>query len=276
VPCIDLFSYGVGAEVEPLAAVAPADIMLMHTNTPPSDPAGKGTHCEDVEADMSTADAQQWWSANAYAYPASGGWTNGSLCDPKKYSVVEQHEHPIGVADVTLRRCGKGPSALLTEAAPVKISIYEVGDNHCTNLVVDMSKNGTECLTYQWWTDNAWHYDGWTKGTCSAPYTKLTRDEHPIAVPCIDLFSYGVGAEVEPLAESDDVMIIHNVAPGNKHCTEIYWQDGKQNEYWKQHGYQYPSPLWQPDKCDRKTFNWFNRNSTVAEGVTSQEWGKHI
>merc|ERR1712160_173270 len=145
-------------------AVANAEMMTMYTNTPTSDPAGN--HCQDFTADMSTADAQQWWSANSYAYPATQGWTNGSVCDPKTYPVVEQHEHPIGVNDVTLRRCGKKVSATLAEAASEKISIYEVGDNHCTLLSIDMAKNGTECLTYQWWTDNAWHYDGWTKGTC--------------------------------------------------------------------------------------------------------------
>merc|ERR1712086_581758 len=227
-------------------AVANAEMMMMYTNTPTSDPAGN--HCQDFTADMSTADAQQWWSANSYAYPASQGWTNGSVCDPKTYPVVEQHEHPIGVNDVTLRRCGK---------------------------------NGTECLTYQWWTDNAWHYDGWTKGTeCPAPYTKLTRDEHPIAVPCIDLFSYGVGAEVEPLAEVSQewtsVMILHTVQSGGSHCTELYWQEGKDNQYWKDHGYQYPTNLWPQGTCDRSVYNWWNRNSTVAEGVTMEQWGKHI
>merc|ERR1711957_782309 len=82
-------------------AVANAEMMTMYTNTPTSDPAGN--HCQDFTADMSTADAQQWWSADSYAYPASQGWTNGSVCDPKTYPVVEQHEHPIGVNDVTLR-----------------------------------------------------------------------------------------------------------------------------------------------------------------------------
>jgi hypothetical protein len=260
-----------------VAAVANAEIMLMYTNTPPSDPAG--SHCEDVKADMSTADAKEWWSANAYAYPASQGWTKGSLCDPKVYPKLEHENHPIGVDDVTLRRLGKAPPALI-QAEPQKISKFEIGDNHCTNLVIDMSKNSTECLTYQWWADNKWHYDGWTDGTCSKPYTKMTRDEHPIAVPCIDIFSYGVGAQVEPLVEVSEewtnVMIMHNIAPGGSHCTELYWQGGKNNPYWKEHGYQYPQPLWQPSTCDRKTFNWFNRNGTIAEGVTAETWGKHI
>jgi len=253
-----------------------AEIMLLHTNTPANDP--HHTHCEDVKADMSDSGAQEWWSANAWNYPSTQGWTNGSLCDTKVYPDIEHQNNPIGVHSVTLRRLGHTSDAveLLTQHAP-RLSKYEVGDNHCTNLVIDFSKNSSECLTYEWWTENSWHYDAWSNGSCPKPYTSLDRDEHPIAVPCIDLYSYGAGQLVEPLVElKDETMVIHNIAPGGQHCTELYWEGGKENEYWKEHGYQYPQPLWMPDKCDRKKYNWWNRNSTVASGVTSETWGIHI
>merc|ERR1711966_302079 len=248
------------------ACAVSTETMLLHTISPPNDP--HHTHCQDVKADMDDHAAQQWWSGNAWAYPASQGWTNGSLCDQKVFPVVEHENNPIGVDSVTLRRLGHAPPMMLAGAQET-IRKFEVGDNHCTELVVDMAKNNSQCLTYQWWTDNQWHYASWNNGTCPAPYTKLDRTDHPIAVRCIDLDIYGQGS-VEPLTESaDEAMIIHNIAPGAQHCTELYWQHGKQNAYWKAHGYQYPQPLWMPGKCDRTKYNWWNRNGTVAIGVTS-------
>ena len=44
-------------------AVANAEMMTMYPNSPTSDPAGN--HCQDFTADMSTADAQQWWSVSS-------------------------------------------------------------------------------------------------------------------------------------------------------------------------------------------------------------------
>jgi len=261
-----------------LLAFASAEIMMLHNPTPANDP--HHTHCEDVNGDMSDPKAQAWWSANAWSYPTSQGWTNGSVCDPKSYPVVEHQSQPIGVDSVTLRRMGKTPALAVMQTAstaPPVIRKFEVGDNHCTELVIDMSLNTSECQTYEWWTENDWHYVNWGNGSCPKPYTKLDRTEHPIAVKCIDLDDYGVDT-VAPLAESEisDVMILHNVSPGAAHCTEMYFEGGKANNYWKQHGYQYPPSLWPDGKCNRSVYNWFNRNSTIDVGVTSETWGRHL
>merc|ERR1712159_615934 len=102
---------------------ASAEVMLLHTNTPENDP--HHTHCEDVKADMSDHNAQQWWAANAYAYPASKGWTKGSLCDQKVYPAIEHQNSPIGVHSVVLRRLG---SSALSSSPPKIIRKYNVGD----------------------------------------------------------------------------------------------------------------------------------------------------
>merc|ERR1711937_652295 len=52
---------------------------------------------------------------------------------------------------------------------------HQVQQNQCLELVIDMSKNSSECQTYSWWTDHAWHYVDWSNGTCPAPYTHVTR-----------------------------------------------------------------------------------------------------
>jgi len=259
-----------------LLGFASAEIMMLHNPTPLNDP--HHTHCEDVNADMSNPKADAWWSANAWSYPAKDGWKNGSLCDTNSYPVVEHQSEPIGVNSVTLRRLGKSPPlvSIMEQAAPV-VRKFEVGDNHCTELVIDMALNNSECQTYEWWTENDWHYVNWGNGTCPKPYTKLDRTDHPIAVKCIDLNEYGVD-KVVPLSLSEiaDSMIIHNIAPGAAHCTEMYFAGGKDNAYWKNHGYQYPTALWPVGKCDRVKYNWFNRNSTIDVGVTSETWGRHL
>lgn len=178
------------------------------------------------------------------------------------------------------------------EATPEVVRKYMVGDNHCTELVVDMSKNSSYCQADAWWTDNKWHYASWTDGHCPAPYTKLDRTDHPIAVRCVDVDTYGKGS-LEALdqqqpdhtaywkrvagvkEEQAETMIIHNVAPGGAHCTEIYWAGGKDNACWKNHGYQYPPNLWPSGRCDRTKFNWFNRDGTICDGASSKTWGIH-
>eukprot|EP00658_Telonema_sp_P-2_P014405 TRINITY_DN15476_c0_g1_i3.p1 TRINITY_DN15476_c0_g1~~TRINITY_DN15476_c0_g1_i3.p1 ORF type:complete len:168 (+),score=40.85 TRINITY_DN15476_c0_g1_i3:253-756(+) len=163
----------------------------------------------------------------------------------------------------------------LASAESKVIKKIEVGDNHCAQLVVDMGKNSSLCQVDDWWLNNAWHYTAWTNGDCPKPYTHLDRIEHPIGVSCVDLNTYGSPA-VAPLV--DDVAeekTIHNISPGGAHCTEIYINDPATNAYWKAHGYQYPTVLWPVGECDRKIYNWFNRNGTIAEGVTSKTWGIH-
>merc|ERR1712093_286544 len=212
--------------------------------------------------------------ANAWNYPASQGWTKGQLCNSDVYPTLEHEERPIGVHTVILRRFGRAVAPLVSESNTDQvIRKFNVGDNHCTELVVDMSKNNSQCLTYEWWADNEWHYNGWSDGSCPTDYGSLDRTEHPIGVSCIDILTYGKGG-VRPLVElSEDLMIIHNIPTGAAHCIEMFWEGGKNNEYWKEHGYQYPAPLWEPDRCNHTTYNWFNRNETVAEGVVESTWG---
>jgi hypothetical protein len=79
--------------------------------------------------------------------------------------------------------------------------------------------------------------------------------------------------EVEMISE--DVIVINSPSPGNHaHCTEITFIGGKDNAYYKAHGYQYTAPAWQTGPCG-KQYNWFNRNETIAEDVVETILGVH-
>jgi hypothetical protein len=80
---------------------------------------------------------------------------------------------------------------------------------------------------------------------------------------------------VAPLESAGKDIVIHSVTPGNHaHCTEIFFVGGKDNEYYKAHGYQYTPPIWEPTPCPAK-YNWFNNNKTIAAGVTEELRGIH-
>ena len=64
-------------------------------------------------------------------------------------------------------------------------------------------------------------------------------------------------------------------AGDSAHCMEMTISDPTANEYWEAHGYQYPIQLWPRGPCDRKKYNWFNRKTKIADGVTMITLGQH-
>ena len=61
----------------------------------------------------------------------------------------------------------------------------------------------------------------------------------------------------------------------NAHCMEITVESPTTNTYWSAHGYQYPIQLWPKGPCDTKKYNFFNRKTKIAAGVTMTTLGEH-
>ena len=61
----------------------------------------------------------------------------------------------------------------------------------------------------------------------------------------------------------------------NAHCMEMTVTAPSTNKYWQAHGYQYPIQLWPKGPCDHKKYNFFNRKSDIATGVTMVTLGEH-
>lgn len=61
----------------------------------------------------------------------------------------------------------------------------------------------------------------------------------------------------------------------NAHCEEMTITQPSTNEYWKAHSYQYPATLWPRGPCDHKKYNYFNRKTAIAKGVSMSTFGIH-
>lgn len=57
-----------------------------------------------------------------------------------------------------------------------------------------------------------------------------------------------------------------------QHCYLITSADGWDAPYMKAHGYQLQPPQWVPGTCP-KVYNWFNRKTTLGDGVTLSTYG---
>ena len=69
---------------------------------------------------------------------------------------------------------------------------------------------------------------------------------------------------------TDSVMLSH--MPKDAHCYEVYITGGTSNPFWVDHGYQYQPPTWTSGPCP-SLYNFFNRNVTLAAGVTERVMG---
>jgi len=66
----------------------------------------------------------------------------------------------------------------------------------------------------------------------------------------------------------DSDIVIYLTTPGHHaHCTELHFIGGTNNAYYKAHGYQYKS--WKTGPCPNPPYNWFNKNTTIANGTTN-------
>jgi len=74
---------------------------------------------------------------------------------------------------------------------------------------------------------------------------------------------------------STEPFVIYSIAAGAAHCTELSFEDGKTNPYYKAHGYQYQPPTWETGTCPKK-YNWFNKKTTIAPKVTQTLKGIHV
>jgi hypothetical protein len=61
----------------------------------------------------------------------------------------------------------------------------------------------------------------------------------------------------------------------NAHCMEMTVTAPSTNTYWQAHGYQYPIQLWPKGPCDHKKYNFFNRKTDIATGVSMVTLGEH-
>jgi len=261
------------------------------------------SHCDDVSVDMDDNHAKEWYGANNYKYK---DWQTG-LCDSTAYPSVESVTHPGTAPKVTLRKLGHGkedgwtPKSLFMAAAgktvdcrsdkttdPIKISFDNAAGSFakirgCQNQYAckpyqDCELNMADSSTESVVIDASFKYMVFTyKGACAGNETELYPDANmhwpaTYTIKCPK-------TEVTMLAEenvSEDTLVINSPSPGSHaHCEELSFAGGKNNAYWKAHGYQYTPPVWNMGPCAKK-YNWFNKNQTIAPGVTETTLGIHL
>jgi hypothetical protein len=254
---------------------------------PDEDPLGK--HCFDVSVDTSDSKAMEWLSANNYTFAT---WKEG-LCDSSVWPNVESSTHPGVTLKVTERKLGHG--AAVAEAMVVKTKdcrsdkttepidiaftngapkatakIRGCQDQYACKPYQDcelaLAAGATETITI----DSSFKYFVFLFKPSDGGDHELYPDanmKYPTA------YTIKPKSEVVALSESD--YVINSPSPGNHaHCTEISFAGGKSNPYYESHGYQYQPPIWSAGPCAKK-YNWFNRNTTIADGVTQTELGVH-
>jgi len=112
------------------------------------------------------------------------------------------------------------------------------------------------------------------------------QDHEPYDFSATIDFSYATAENTLMQAKSKKNMLnaaqlqVHHAdngegAGGDAHCMEMTVSDPTHNEYWSAHGYQYPSALWPKGPCDRKKYNYFNRKTKIADGVSMVTLGIH-
>jgi hypothetical protein len=109
------------------------------------------------------------------------------------------------------------------------------------------------------------------------------QDHEPYDFSATVDFSYAsmensvlLGKSKKNVLKAKQMQIHHAILSGpdaTAHCMEMTIQDPSNNKYWTAHGYQYPSALWPKGPCDHKKFNYFNRDTKIAEGVDMKELG---
>jgi hypothetical protein len=275
---------------------------MRYTDHPPNDP--DHMHCRDVSVDTSDVQGKDWLSANEYQFTS---WKKG-LCDPKVFPVVESTSHPDGVNAALERKCGhnrtvtplegdfaqvsspkktvdcrpdktkEAISIQFTNGAKVPVKIRGCQNQYACKPYVDcdvsFASGAEETLvldaTFKYFV---LEFKGNETGSetelypdANLKWRKMCTIEDPPKKP-ICRNEGEVVQLVAPLA-SDDI-VLHMQSPGNHaHCTEIHFFHGKDNKYWQAHGYQYTS--WKTGQCDRGYYNWFNRNTTIAQDVVQE------
>jgi hypothetical protein len=266
-------------------------------NGPEPDVDPLGSHCFDVTVDTSDTKAMEWLNANEWQYTAKKGWKDG-LCDKDVFPVVELVTHPPTSHEVTLRKSGHGAEVNATEVgtsfvtkdcrSDTKNKPLSIQFTNAAGVAVKIRgcQNGEECkpyvdcdLTFAAGASESVTFDDTFKyfifeykGKDAGKQAGLYPDAN-LHFPS----DYTIKAPSQTFVEvGTDVWTVHHNDPGANpaHCTELSFAGGKNNPYWEAHGYQYQPPTWNEGNCD-KEFNWFNRNTTIAPGVTQTVMGVH-
>merc|ERR1711934_951859 len=273
------------------AAFASADIYQKWGHDPDIDPLGK--HCFDITVDLSDPRGGEWKNGNEWKYTS---WKDG-LCDNKTWPVVEEDTHLDGISSVTFRKSGhkaagnattelawagaskdcrtdktsKPTSIDFTNAAKDKTKIRGCQNQYACKPYVDceldLAPGASETIVI----DSSFKYFIFT--FYNAEESELYPD-YNMKYPA----QYSIKEPtVQALADeaAGDDYVIYQESPGNHaHCTQISFSDGKNNPYYKAHGYQYQPPVWTAGACPAK-YNWFNKNETIAPGVVESLRGVH-
>jgi hypothetical protein len=264
-----------------------------HTDGCPYEPLHK--HCCDVTVNTSDSKASEWLSANEYRYT---NWTQG-LCDQSVYPTLESSTHP-GVTDqVTERKFGHGAALsmamagdfgnksvdcrsdktseeetiAITNGAGVAAKIRGCQDQYTCKPYRDcdvaMPAGSTEAVVF----DASFKYFVFVlHGGGSAELYPDANMKYPKEYTIKKQPDYSL-TRLSMAVGDEPVLVLNSPSPGSHaHCTELSFLGGSNNAYYQSHGYQYDT--WGKGPCSAQ-YNWFNRNTTIAPGVTQTELGVH-
>merc|ERR1712086_446645 len=243
-------------------------------------------HCEDIQVDLSDAHAQEWWSANEYAYTQ---YTDG-LCDSSLYSTVNHKTTPpsacgVGVHEgechVILRRLGKSG---LADTEPVE-ALY---DEYCLHQEDTEDHKCFEACS----AAGTFKTKG-IKGTgkCPAKYTTLDKTVDvqqcsdgvtsiryckPIKVTIATKGEAGGLDTLLALMKTADVM--RHQIKGN-HCGDLFVEFEKDstldrvNDWWSANSYKYES--YEKGLCPTVQFRTVDHleHPIGVKGVTMRDMG---
>jgi hypothetical protein len=207
-----------------------------------------------------------------------GGISTKGRC-PSEYSVFEKTE-----SDLVCRTGGNLKYCKATDKVNVTINTWgmdgawhhSIAGNQCFEAnftMAGLNLNGSCPSNYGLLEKSEFDKVCLTGGNLKycLPHNIITVKENTRGVASVTELDV---MEVDEVA-SASVLVINNVAPGGAHCMELSFQGGKNNDYYKSHGYQYQPPVWNQGLCAKK-FNFFNRNQTIAPGVVMTTLGQHV
>merc|ERR1712086_70009 len=205
-------------------------------------------HCEDIQVDLSDAHAQEWWSANEYAYTQ---YTDG-LCDSSLYSTVNHKTTPpsacgVGVHEgechVILRRLGKSG---LADTEPVE-ALY---DQYCLHQEDTEDHKCFEACNAEGTTFKAKGITG--TGGCPSQYNTVDKTLeveqcpdgvtsirycNPINVTIATKGESGGFTGMLNMVNSGGMLNVRCQNPST--CLQLNIPGGADSEFWKANSYKY-------------------------------------